>query len=677
MSVVRARRTGINRRWYLAALIGLSAGTCAVMLRAEAPPVQVVGDDSPDDTIRLVNQQEPIAEPPVNEAIPELPDTVISGQPNIFPAQPLQEDETLTATRTPTLIGRTGTSLTVINEQEIANREQFSVSEILRGRVGVDVVRSGPAGGQTSVFLRGANSQGTKVLLDGIPMNDPSSATRGFDFSTLDTENIERIEVLRGPQSLLYGSDAIGGVVNITTKRGEGPTTATVSGMGGSFGTSRTAANISGGDELKYFSLGGSYLNTEGISQASKRLGNVENDGFRNGTLTGRFGYTPSEQFNVDYVFRYTDANAKVDTFVFGPNIPFDDFYRHNLLDSFFNRVQVQSLFFDGGIEQIVGFSLTDYYRRDTNPEPGVPPVYNGQARVIDWQMNFLLTETNTFTVGTQYYAEDASHTYESQLAQNTAGVFLQDQWQLRENWFASVGVRWDDNSLAGEAQTYRFTTIYTVDETNTDFHGSIGTGFRAPALAERRFTPGADPLLPERSKGWDCGVTQRLFDNQFSFDATYFRNDFTNLIVFDYATFDLENIGTSYASGVELTASWQLLEQTRLYSNYTYTHTRDLDTGLPLLRRPTDKATVGIDQYFGQRQARLGAYMLFVGERLDTGNIPLDPYTVLNLNGSYYFNDRIELFARMDNVFNEQYEEIRGYGVPGVAGYAGMNFTW
>jgi vitamin B12 transporter len=336
----------------------------------------------------------------------------------------------------------------------------------------------------------------------------------------------------------------------------------------------------------------------------------------------------------------------------------------------------MQSLFLEGGVEQVIGFGLTDYHRRDTDSGPFIPPVFDGQSRTFDAQWNFLLTETNTFSVGAQYYAEDASSTFNPETSQYNRGMFLQDQWQLLEAWYVGVGVRWDDHSRAGPAETYRANTNYTLP-TNTDIHASLGTGFRAPALAENLFAFGNPDLLPERSKGWDIGATQRLFNNRVSFDATYFRNDFDDLIVFDFNTFRLENVGRSRASGVELSGEWLPLEDTRLYANYTLTDTLDLATGLPLVRRPRDKATVGIDQYFFCRQARLGAYMLYVGERLDTRQSILDEYMLVNLNGSLYLSERAELFARIDNAFNEHYEEVLGFGTVGIAGYAGMNFIW
>jgi vitamin B12 transporter len=299
------------------------------------------------------------------EPLPEIPETTVVGRPGPFPTQPLSDDTLVSPTLTETRRGEAGSAVTVITEQQISQSGQTSVAEVLRGTTGADVVRQGSPGSLTSVFLRGANSQHTKVLLDGIPINDPSNATRGFDFSNLQVDDIERIEVLRGPQSVLYGSDAIGGVINIVTKRGQGPTSLRASLMGGSFGTTQESVNVSGGDDRRYYSVSGSYFDTSGISSAAARLGNPERDGYRNGTVAGRFGWTPSDLVNVDYVFRYTDARAEVDDFSFATGLPIDNLIRKNLSRQFFNRIQLQSFAVDGLVEQRVGFSLADYNRRD------------------------------------------------------------------------------------------------------------------------------------------------------------------------------------------------------------------------------------------------------------------------------------------------------------------------
>ena len=294
--------------------------------------------------------------------LPELPETIVPGRLNAFPSEPLPADTVISPNRQPTPLDQTGSAVDVITSEyidQISPRGgQTTVAEVLRGRLGLDVVRSGGPGGITSVFLRGANSGQTKVLLDGIPLNDPSNAGRSFDFSTLSVDNIERIEVLRGPQSMVYGSDAIGGVVNIITQRGQGPLSVRATGFGGTYNTGQTGLHASGGDEQKYYSVGGSFFSTGGISSASARNGNTEHDSFNLGTVSGRFGYNLGETWNVDYVFRYIDAAAEIDdAFSFAPPfLPIDNLNRKNLIKGFSNRVQLSNWLVDGLVQQRVGF---------------------------------------------------------------------------------------------------------------------------------------------------------------------------------------------------------------------------------------------------------------------------------------------------------------------------------
>ena len=621
-------------------------------------------------TVRLQDQ------PPV-----ELPETVVPGRPS-FPATPLEDDTLLTPNRLETAASQSGSSYTVIGENEIRQSRQSSVADVLRGKLGLDVVRSGGPGGATSIFLRGANSQHTKVLLDGIPINDPSHPSRGFDFSSLTTNNIERIEVLRGPQGLLYGSDAIGGVINIITKRGEGPATIRASGMGGSFGTARTSLSVSGGDQTSYYSIAGSYSHTDGISAASTLNGNTERDGHRHGSVSGRMGWNISEDFNIDYVFRYIDRDLEIDSYDFGVGGLADDLIRANLSQQFMNRVQLRSVSWDGLLENKVGFSMTDYQRQDTAPASIFEPSeFHGQTRQLDWQGNLAFTENQLLTVGVDHLNEIASSSLNPQQEQFNTGVYLQDQLILSENWFAGVGVRWDSHSAAGNASTYRVSTRYLVPGLSREFHGSIGTGFRAPALAENFFTGGNPALLPERSRGWDAGIQQSFLDGVIVFDATYFHNDFTNLIDYDFSTFSLQNIGRARAHGVELTGTCILTQQSTLSANYTHTNSKDLQFGGKLARRPDHKAGITYSRHSLDERTNLQASLLVVGDRLDLparyGGRPLDNYLLLNLSGSYQMGPGWELFGRIDNVTNEQYIEAFGFGTPGIAGYAGLNLVW
>lgn len=640
-------------------------------------------------TLAAVGAAQEPEQPAAPPELPEVEETTVVGDtpqadnPNQGANEPIT---TTTPTRSETPIAEVGSSVTVITREQIERSGFTNVADVLRGVPGVDVVQQalpgldvvqqGGPGRLTTVFIRGANSQQTKVLLDGIPLNDPSNASRLFDFANLTTDNIERIEVLRGPQSTLYGSDAIGGVINIITARGEGPLTVRGSTMGGSFGTTNGVANVSGGTDLYNYSFGMSFFNNDGFSAAAKQLGNHEKDGYRNTTFSGRFGLTPFEAFEVDYIFRYIDANAEVDDFDFATGLPVDNFYRHNLTESFFQRVQLRSVLFDGMIEAKAGFNLTNYNRFDTDPGPFVPEQFKGQTRMFDAQVNTLVSENNTFTVGTDYQNEDAMSTFDPMASQNLAGFYALDKFSFGDRWFATAGYRFDEQSVAGSAETYRFTNAIDVWETGTTFRGSIGTGFRAPALAENLFAFGNRNLRPETSKGWDVGIEQALLDGDVTFMATYFRNDFRNLIVFDLDTFLLENIGVALASGVEFSSLVHLTDTTSVVGTYTYTETRDRDTGEELLRRPKNKASIGIVQYFDNNRAALSMNVLIVGRRRDTVR-ELSGYTVAYMNGYYNLNDYWQLYGRVDNVFDEYYEEVAGFGVANLSAYGGVRLVW
>jgi vitamin B12 transporter len=628
--------------------------------------------ESPIAEVALQDEAQPSEEP-----IPELPPTIVPGRIGNFPAEPLDGDVVLSPNRNASSASESGSSVSVITREQMERSGQSSVAEVLRGELGVDVVRQGGPGGLSSVFLRGANSQHTKVLLDGIPLNDPSNAARLFDFSNLTIDNIERIEVLRGPQSMVYGSDAIGGVVSIITKRGQGPLSIQGTGMGGSFNTGQTTLSASGGNERAYYSVAGSFLSTGGISAASARNGNSEHDAYNNGTVSGRLGYNAGDAWNVDYVFRYVDASAQIDDFDFFSGLPIDNLIRKNLTKNFSNRVQLTNWAVDGLIQQKVGFSLNDMDRRDTDPGFFSPASFHGQTREFDYQASALLAESNTLSGGANYLAEEAISSQDPRATQNIKGVWLQDAFHIGPNWFNTAGLRWDDASQAGSAQTYRFTSLYRIDPVGTALHGSIGTGFRQPALAENLFAFGNPNLRPERSKGWDVGARQQIWGEALSFDATYFRNDFRDLIVFDFNTFALDNVGRARSSGVELTLHSLLTQQLSLDAGYTFDDTLNLDTGAQLLRRPRNKMLLSFTRLSPDNRSSVTLSTIYVGQRLDTGNRTLDQYMLLNLSGRHQATERVQLFARLDNITNTYYEEVRGFGTPGFGAYGGLNVTW
>jgi len=652
-------------------LVGLVAtllAAASLPLPGQQPVQLVVSAENQDD------------EPAQRSAAdrPALPETVVEGFPPAFPANPLEPAAVLAPGRTAMYAGRVGSSYEVITAAEIQRSQKTTILEVLRGRVGISVAQQGAQGGLTSVFLRGGNSAHTKVLLDGIPLNDPSNASRQFDFANMSVDNIERIEIIRGPQGVLYGSDAIGGVINIVTRRGEGSPRLTVSGMGGSYGTSRSSLSMSGGNQTSYYSLGGSFLDSHGISHASEALGNRERDGYSNGTLSGRFGTQLESGLHVDYVFRYSDARAEIDDFDFFSGQPVDNLIRENLSDQFFHRIQLQKLEMEGAIEHLVGFSLTDYDRRDT--DPGLAPSqYLGQTRLVDYQANLLLSERNQFTVGASYQQEQASSDQNPLARQWDSAVYLQDHFSYGERLHTTVGVRWDDYSSAGRASTYRLASVLRLDQQGRSIHSSLGTGFRAPALAENLFSFGNPDLIPESSRGWDVGIEQRFDNGSMVVDATLFRNDFRNLIVFNpnssLGPFGaLENVGRARSAGVEVTLRWLLSENTTVTASYTFDDAIDAISRQALARRPQDLVLLTIDRQL-RPGASVGLQMLYVGERRDGANL-LAEYYKLDFYGSWQLDESWRLFARIDNLLDEQYQEVFGYGTPGIAGQAGLSWT-
>ncbi len=595
----------------------------------------------------------------------------------------------VTATRDEVPIEQVGSSITVVTAKEIEQQQKQTVADVLRMVPGLDIVRSGGLGTNTSVFMRGAKSEHTLVLIDGIEMNDPSSSGGGYNFANLTVDNIDRIEILRGPQSTLYGSHAIGGVINIITKRGDGKFKGFLSAEGGTFYTAKENAGLSGGTDLFQYSLSLSRIDSDGISSAGAKYGNQEHDPYQNTTLATRFGITPTKNSEIDLSLRYTHSRTALDDAGGSGN---DDPNRLTRTDDLYFRTQGWLSLFNDIWEQKAGVSFADINMSDNDDNDPAHPYdllrssFHGQSVKLDWQHTLKPHKITTIVLGVETTEENAkSDTTGFMWSSNfpekysrTTGVYLQDQLNLFDAWFSTFGVRVDDHSKFGTEATYRFTSAYLIKAIDMKLKGSYGTGFKAPSLYQLYSSYGSPTLKPDKSIGWDIGLEQGLPFLKTTLGATWFRNEYSQMIDFDMTTWKYTNVAKAHSQGMELTAGLQPAQDLTLKAAYTWMETRDDITNKQLARRPKNKVSFDANYSF-LKKANINLGLIYAGTRYsDTANTQkLKDYLLVNLAASYNVTKNLQVFGRVDNLFDRQYEEVAGYGTPGIGGYGGVKVSF
>ncbi len=616
----------------------------------------------------------------------------------------IHHDIVVTATRIETPTQEIASSVTVISREELDRMKKATVFEALEEILGLTIIQNGPAGGAGSVLIRGANSEHTLILMDGVELNDPISPARSSDLAHITLENIERIEILRGPQSTLYGSDALSGIVNIITKKGQGGMKFSLASTGGSYGTLINRAGLDGSIEKMHYSIGVSYFRSAGLSAASSDYeGNEERDGYRNFSLSGRIGYRFSNSLELDFLVRTLDARIDVDNFggAYG-----DDPNNTQKNNSFFIKGQIRALLLNNRWEQKLNISLVDYDRRyenltdDAHPFDSEQAFFKSRLLNVDWQNNVFLHKTNTLTFGIDHQQEQGESEYSSDGIRGpyssifslqrvrTTGFYIQDQVRLAQRLFASAGVRLDTHTQFGTSATFRFAPAYVITSTQTKLKATIGTGFKSPSIYQL-YAPatflgpiGNENLNPERSTGWDVGIEQSFLGEKILLSATYFKNSYTDLIQFDFAQ-GYTNVGEAESKGLELSVQAILGTDFRLNASYTRTEARDLVARIDLLRRPKDKFSASVLFPFMKRGS-IRLSLIHIGKREDQDfstwpatRVTLGDYTLLNAIIAYDMTQQIQAFLRMDNILNEPYEMIKGYGTPGFSAYGGINLNF
>ena len=603
----------------------------------------------------------------------------------------------VTATRIPLPADAVSSAVTVISGESLRTRGIRTVAEALRDVPGAAVVETGPYGSITSVFLRGGESDYVKVLLDGVPLNQPGGA---FDFAHLTTDQVERIEVVRGPASVLYGSDAVTGVIQIFTKGGSGPVAIGARLAYGSGGTTQSSVDVAGGGasgRLGY-AFGASHFSTAGMYDY--------NNDYRNTVASARLRFTPDTRTEASLTYRYGDDRYEFPTNGWGEPVDSNQFSVGRgptvALEATRRLSAAVELRVQGALrEQRALFS-------DLPDSPGEDGAFTSRDLVRRASAGVSATwraaRRTTLTLGTEYEEEsqrgrslfEASFgTFPDSIdvSRTNAGYYGQALIGVGRPLAVTLGARLDANSKFGTQSTVRTGASWRLDPA-TRLRGSIGTGIKEPTFFENfasGFVTGNPDLQPERSFSWEGGMEHTIPGTAISLAVTYFDQHFRHLIVYDASRApNYRNIAEARASGVELQVDYVLRPGVSASLSYSYLETRVLNgggdptfaTGQRLIRRPANALNVRLRSAFaGRGTATLG--VRFVGDRDDLDFSPpgqrrvtLHAYTRVNAGAEYPVRWGLTLEGRVENLLDDRGREIANFPVRGRSLFLGARLT-
>ncbi|HEY5756154.1 MAG TPA: TonB-dependent receptor [Steroidobacter sp.] len=607
------------------------------------------------------------------------------------------EDVVVTANRIAQETSRVGDSVTVITAKEQRRSQKTAVSDLLATTPGIAVARNGGLGGTTTLRIRGAESHQTVVLIDGVKLNDPSSASGEFNFADLLTTDYAQIEVLRGPQSTLWGSQAIGGVVNIVTPTPEGPLSASYSAEGGTHETAIMRGQVQAGGDRFGWRVSGNYATSDGISSWSRELGGRETDSYRNVGFNARGILHISDNVTAEIRSTWSDGRSEYDGFAPG----LTDTPDYGTTEELTTYAGVNIDAFDGRLSNRIGFAYTGTDRRDTDPSSTVPTTFDAEGRNKRWeyQGTLRITDRVSTIVGLESERSELSTASPSTFEPNPTpltgdvqidSIYAQVNVTPIDALSLSAGARYDDHDTFGSNTTTRASAAWSVTS-STILRATYGEGFKAPTLYQLYSEYGNLNLDAEEAEGWDAGVEQHFFDKKLMVSATYFDRDTTNMIDFvscfgetspacsaqPFGYYD--NFQRTNAHGVELGVAAHLTEQLSLTANYTNMNAENTARGTAnfghaLPRRPSETANAQVSYEWPVGLTTTVAVQ-HAGRSFDTiaNTAVLDGYTLFDFRASYAVSDSLEVYGRVENATDEEYETSRRYGTLGRTFYAGL----
>jgi vitamin B12 transporter len=606
----------------------------------------------------------------------------------------------VTATRSPVDADRVAASVTVLDKAAIDRAQDLSVASLLVRTPGVSLSSNGGYGTATSVRIRGAEADQTVVVIDGVKLNDPSATGGGYNFANLLVGDASRIEVLRGVQSILWGSQAIGGIVNVVTPLPEAELEGSFDVEGGSRDTVSARAAVGGRTGPLAWRVGGQTLTTDGISAVTREFGGGERDGYRNRSAQGRAVLDLATGVSAEVRGYYASGRVEIDGFA-------GDSLEYSRNREFVGYAGLNVDLLDGRLRNRFGFGYTDTNRDNYDPERERPQTFDaaGRNKRLEYQGSLAITEGWNAVFGienerSRFRSVSPSGALADSVPEpargkaELTGIYGQVNGTIIDGLTLTGGIRHDDHSRYGSKTLFAGGAAWALPW-NMVVRASYSEGFKAPTLYQLYSEYGNQALNPERARSWEAGVEQRLLDRAVTVAATYFERRTRNQI--DYVGCGAEadplcvmpgtdtprwgyydNIARAFARGVEASAAARLGTRVALDGNFTWTEAENRSAGSSygnwLARRPRYTANASAT-YSLPSGASLGAALRWAGKSYDNGSntTRLDDYTLVDLRGELPVSESVRLFARVENLFDEEYATSYRYGTLGRSIYAGL----
>lgn len=590
----------------------------------------------------------------------------------------LLDEIVVTSSRVPLPLRQIGTSISVVTAERIEAHGNLALVDVLRQLPAISTNSTGGAGKATSLRVRGEEGFRTLTIFDGIRLSDPSGPQVGSQLEHMLSRGVDRVEILRGPQGLSYGADA-GGIINVISRQDSESLSANFDAQTGAFATRQYSGDIGGGNGRADFFLSLANFATDGFNTQTADVILADDDGYENTTIHGRAGFDLTDNLRIDLVHRNVDGKSWFDGCWSGTTV-------HECSSTYDLQASRLGLAYDSAnFTHSLAYASTQ--TDHDNLALGVSSFQSaGELNRLEYVGSALNLPGFNLVFGA-----DLEEAVRNGTGRNNVGTYLEYLSDFSDTLFVTAGLRHDDNEDFGTSTSYRFSGAYLIDLDNDatlKFKSSYGTGFRAPSPYEIAYNKGAFASPPaslvnlrqETSTGYEFGV-EYLAGDSLHLETVYFDQQVKDAIYYDLADSSgyLQDPGTSSSRGVELSGRVSLNESWNLSANYTHNDT-ERPNGQPRLRRPKQLANLGLSWTGVQERLNINAFYRISKDSVDqagTGTVPLDNFAVLDLSASYTLNDSLQLYGRIENLADEQYQEVRNYNTPGRAAYVGIRLNF